>query len=134
MADFKLVISDAKGGKSFQKEVKSPQADVFMGKNISEKVSGDAIGLSGFELQITGGSDFCGFPMRSGILGVRKKISLLGGVGFKGGLPGERRRKTVCGHKINESIVQINLKVVKQGEKNLADFFEDKSKAEPQAA
>ncbi|HLC65386.1 MAG TPA: 30S ribosomal protein S6e [Candidatus Nanoarchaeia archaeon] len=127
MTDFKLVVSD-KEGKSYQKELKSPQSDFLIGKNIGEAISGDLVGLQGFELKITGGSDNCGFPMRHGILGVRKKITLYGGVGFSGGLPGERRRKTVCGHKINETITQVNLKVVK-GSQKLADFFEQKAPA-----
>ncbi|MFH2028695.1 MAG: S6e family ribosomal protein [Nanoarchaeota archaeon] len=67
--------------------------------------------------------------MRSGILGVRKRVALLGGVGFKGiGRRKKRRfgmkkRKTVCGHKINEKINQINLKVVKEGSKKLAELL-----------
>ncbi|HLC96772.1 MAG TPA: S6e family ribosomal protein [Candidatus Nanoarchaeia archaeon] len=125
MASFKLCISEK--GTSYQKEVKDEQAAPFIGLNIGEKVNGDAIGASGYELQITGGSDHCGFPMRSGILGVRKRISLYGGVGFSGlgrkgkRMDGMKKRKTVCGHKINETITQINLKVIKAGSKGLAD-------------
>ncbi len=132
MASFKLNISDPKSGKSYQKEVKDEQASVFLGKNIQETVSGDLIDMPGYEFLITGGSDYCGFPMRRGILGVRKKINLLGGVGFRGGAKGMRRRKTVCGHKINDKIVQINLKVSKQGSKSLDVLFgkEEKPKEE----
>ncbi|MBL7054337.1 hypothetical protein ISS05_01100, partial [Candidatus Woesearchaeota archaeon] len=53
----------------------------------------------------------------------RKKIILLGGVGFKGADKGIKRRKTVCGHKINEHIIQINLKVTKEGAKKLTEIF-----------
>jgi small subunit ribosomal protein S6e len=79
--------------------------------------------MSGYEFLITGGSDYCGFPMRRGILGARKKITLLGGVGFAGDAKGIKRRKTVCGHKIHDRISQINLKVLKQGSKPLAEIF-----------
>ena len=58
-----------------------------------------------------------------GILGVRKKITIYGGVGFRGDAKGIKRRKTVCGHKIHERISQINLKVIKQGTKKLAEIF-----------
>ncbi len=117
MVSFKLCISDPSSGKTFQKEVKDSMASPFIGLNIGETVKGDIIELSGYELQITGGSDYCGFPMRRGILGSRKKIAIYGGVGFKGEGKGIKRRKTVCGHKIHERISQINLKAVKQGAK-----------------
>lgn len=123
MASFKLSIGDTKTGKCYQKEVKDQQASPFMGLKIGESVKGETFDMPGYEFLITGGSDYCGFPMRRGILGIRKKISLLGGVGFRGAGKGIRRRKTVCGHKINENIVQINLKVAKEGSKKLTDIF-----------
>ena len=120
MADFKLCISDPKSGKTYQKEVKGDEGSTFMGMNIGDTVKGETVGMTGYELQITGGSDNCGFPMRKGILGVRKKLNLLGGVGLnKKFSKGIKKKKTVCGHKINERIVQINLKVLKQGSKGL---------------
>ncbi len=123
MVGFKLCISDPSSGKTFQKEVKDTLARPFIGLNIGETIKGDGIEISGYEFQITGGSDYCGFPMRKGILGLRKKIILSGGVGFRGDAKGIKRRKTVCGHKIHERISQINLKVTKQGTKKLAEIF-----------
>jgi len=84
MTAFKLAIADAKTGKTYQKEVKDNTAKPFIGLNIGESIKGDAIELGGYELQITGGSDYCGFPMRKGILGLRKKLVIYGGVGFGG--------------------------------------------------
>ena len=123
MVSFKLCISDPSTGKTFQKEVKDNFAKPFIGLNIGETIKGDAIEMGGYELMITGGSDYCGFPMRKGILGQRKKITLLGGIGFRGDAKGIKRRKTVCGHKIHERISQINLKVMKQGTKKLSEIF-----------
>lgn len=123
MASFKLCISEPSSGKTFQKEVKDNLTKPFIGLNIGETIKGDNIDLAGYEFQITGGSDYCGFPMRKGILGLRKKIAIYGGVGFKGDAKGIRRRKTVCGHKIHERISQVNLKVTKQGTKNLSEIF-----------
>ncbi len=123
MASFKLCISDPSSGKTYQKEVKDAMAGPFMGMNIGENIKGDSFEMSGYEFQITGGSDYCGFPMRRGILGQRKKISLYGGIGFKGGEKGIKRRKTVCGHKVHDRISQINLKVTKQGSKKLNELF-----------
>lgn len=125
MVNFKLSIADPKSGKAYQIEAKNQAAQGFIGMNLGESVKGEAFDMPGYEFQITGGSDFCGFPMRRGILGVRKKITLLGGVGFKAKKTekGIKRRKTVCGHKINDNIVQLNLKVTKEGGKKLADMF-----------
>ena len=123
MVSFKLCISEPSTGRTFQKEVKDSLAMPFIGLNIGETIKGDSFELNGYEFQITGGSDYCGFPMRRGILGVRKKITILGGVGFRGDAKGIKRRKTVCGHKIHERISQINLKVTKPGAKKLAEIF-----------
>ena len=131
MASFKLCISDPSTGRTFQKEIKDSVASPFLGLNIGETVKGDGMELSGYELQITGGSDYCGFPMRKGILGQRKKITILGGIGFRGAGKGIKRRKTVCGHKIHERISQINLKVTKPGTKKLAEIFGQEKKEEP---
>ena len=133
MASFKLNIADTKTGKCYKKEVKDQQASPFIGLKISESIKGDGFDMPGYEFVLTGGADYCGFPMRRGILGTRKKISLLGGVGFKGAAKGIKRRKTVCGHKVNEQIVQINLKVTKQGSKGLADIFGAKEEAPKEA-
>ena len=123
MVNFKLCISDPSTGKTYQKEVKDNTARPFIGLNIGETIKGDGFDMNGYEFQVTGGSDYCGFPMRKGILGQRKKIALYGGVGFKGDSKGIKRRKTVCGHKIHERISQVNLKVVTPGSKGLTEMF-----------
>ena len=135
MVSFKLCISEPSTGRTFQKEIKDAMARPFIGLNIGETIKGDSFELGGYELQITGGSDYCGFPMRSGILGQRKKITIYGGVGFRGAEKGIQRRKTVCGHKIHENISQINLKVLKAGAKKLNEIFgaaEESSKEKPE--
>jgi len=123
MAGFKINIADPKDGKCYKTEVKDAHAAPFIGLNIGEKIEGNRIGIDGYEFQVTGGTDYCGFPMRRGILGVRKKIVIYPGVGFRGGLKGMKKRKTVCGHKINESITAINIKVTKEGSKKLSEMF-----------
>jgi len=123
MASFKVNIADSKTGKCYKTEVKDAQAAPFMGLNIGEKIEGNKIGIDGYEFSISGGTDFCGFPMRKGILGIRKRLTIYPGVGFRGGLRGMKKRRTVCGHKINEQISAINLKVLKEGTKKLSDMF-----------
>jgi len=123
MVSFKLCVANPKTGKCYQKEVKDQEASGFIGLNVGEKISGDAIGMSGYEFQVTGGSDYCGFPMRHGIMGIRKKIYSYGGVGFPKLKKGEKTRKTVCGHKIHDKITQINLKILKEGAKKVEELF-----------
>ena len=133
MAGFKVNIADPKDGKCYKAEVKNAHASPFMGLNIGEKVEGSKIGIDGYEFQVTGGTDYCGFPMRKGILGVRKKMVIYPGVGFKGGLKGMKKRKTICGHKINESITAINIKVTKEGTKKLSEMFGKKEEGKEEA-
>ncbi|MBI2134148.1 30S ribosomal protein S6e [Candidatus Woesearchaeota archaeon] len=134
MAEFKLVISNPKNGLSVQKEAKEQAARSLIGLKLGDKIIGDMVGLPGFELEIKGGSDYCGFPMRKDLPGVgRKKILAVSGVGFKKAERGIRQRKTVCGNTIHERTAQINLSVVKEGKENIfADA--DKKKSENKAA
>ena len=119
MVEFKLTIGDPKTGKCVQKTVSENAAKAFIGLKIGDTVKGESIDLTGYEFLITGGSDFCGFPMRKGIIGARKRILAKGGVGLRK-YRGIKIRKTVCGETINDKISQINLKVLKQGKAPLA--------------
>lgn len=131
MAETKFVINDTKSGKSYQKALEDESLE---GKKIGEKVSGNFLGLEGYELQITGGSDLAGFPMRKEIDGTgRKKGLFSGGVGVKIKRDGMRRRKTVCKNTISADIVQVNLKVVKEGSKKLEEVFPKKEEEQPKA-
>jgi len=120
MAEFKLTIADPKTGKCYQRTVGEPNAKNLTGMKIGDALKGEAIDLPGYEFIITGGSDYCGFPMRKGISGARKRILIVKSVGFRGGRKGERRRKTVCGERIHAKISQVNLKIVKEGKAKLA--------------
>lgn len=118
---FKLVISDPKSRKAYQKEV---EVDSFLGKKLGDKVPGDLVGLSGYELEITGGSDKDGFPMRKDVEGpAKKKILITPGVGFKSKVKGIRKRRSVRGNTISKAISQINTKVIKAGSKSLEDLL-----------
>ena len=81
-------------------------------------MDGAVVDLPAHKLQIKGGSDKDGVPMKPNVHGgVRRKIVLSKGVGFKGGKKGERRRKAVRGNVITDEIVQINVKIVEQPNK-----------------
>jgi small subunit ribosomal protein S6e len=116
MVDFKMVLSEPKTGLTLQREVKDPSSQRFIGLKIGDTFKGDLIGLAGYEFQITGGSDFCGFPMRKDISGVgRKRILAVEGTGVKKLAKGIKQRKTVCGNTIHAKISQINAKMTKEG-------------------
>ncbi len=116
----KLVLADPETGKTYQKELDKNQEKVLYGVKIGDKIKGDSIGLVGYEMIITGGSDKDGFPMRPDLHGTsRKRILLSKGPGFHPKRKGERRRKTIRGNTIAEDIVQVNAKVVKKGSKSL---------------
>jgi len=125
MVEYKLVIG-MQDGKCVQKEVKSPDADAFSKKIIGDIIKGDSCGFPGYEFEITGGSDKCGFPMRKGIQAARKKVMIGKGVGFSGKNRNKKKqkgllkRRTVCGERVTSIIRQVNLKVTKAGKEPLA--------------
>ncbi|HLD97138.1 MAG TPA: 30S ribosomal protein S6e [Candidatus Nanoarchaeia archaeon] len=129
MVEFKVVISDPKTGLSVQKEVKEPAAKAFLGLKMGDTLKGEVIDLQGYDFEITGGSDFCGFPMRKDVVGVgRKKILAYVGVGVRKQEKGMLQRKTVCGNTVHAKIAQINLKANKIGSADI--FAEAKTKAD----
>jgi small subunit ribosomal protein S6e len=125
---FKLVVSDPNTRKSYQKEV---SGEGIIGKKIGDKVEGAAAGLQGYELQITGGSDKDGFPMRRDFEGTgRKRILLSGAPGFHPKLGGQRKRKSIRGNTVSEDTAQVNTKVLKQGKEPLDKLFGGEEKKE----
>ena len=123
MPVWKIVINDPETRKSYQIEVEQSLAPQLIGKKIGEKIDGNIIGLSGYELEITGGTDKDGFPMHPNISGtVKKKVLLSSGPCFRPKKKGLRKKKTVRGNTISTDIVQINMKIIKKGEKPLEEF------------
>lgn len=116
----RVVISDPKSGKAYQVEQKDSAK--LLGRRIGDSIEGDLMGLSGYKLQITGGSDKEGFPMRSDLPGTRRRQLLLaGGVGYHPLIDGKKRRKSVHGREISPSIGQINVKIVEYGAKTVEE-------------
>jgi len=126
----KVVIGDPKTGKSYQKEIE--QGNLLYGKKIGEQVDGSILELTGYKLRITGGTDKDGVPMRPDINGTDRRQVLAGkSIGIKK-IPekGYKRRKTVRGNTIAEDIAQVNLKIIKFGEKNIEEIMGKKENAE----
>ncbi|MEM4461969.1 MAG: 30S ribosomal protein S6e [Candidatus Bathyarchaeia archaeon] len=115
MPNIKLVVSDPENGTAKTVEVDEAKARLLYGLKIGDVFDGSMIGLSGYRLMITGGSDRDGFPMRPDVYGPgRKKLLLSGGVGFRPRRRGERRRVYVRGNTISADIVQVNVKIVEK--------------------
>lgn len=112
----KIVISDPKTGKSHQIEFEPSKMGGIIGKKIGDEIEGGFIGLAGYKLKISGGTDKQGFPMRPGIHKTgRSSLLLKGGQGCAKAKDGVRRRKTVAGEIITEELEQLNVMVLKEG-------------------
>jgi small subunit ribosomal protein S6e len=124
MATFKIVIND-KDGKSYNFEVTGHHAQNIQGKKIGDEIDGINVNLPGYKLQITGGTDGSGFPMRKDFDGVeRRRLLLTAGAAFHPiNANGKRMRKSVRGNVVTTDIVQVNMKISKSGSKPVADHF-----------
>ncbi|MCD6235998.1 MAG: hypothetical protein J7J94_03290 [Thaumarchaeota archaeon] len=124
----RLVLSNPEDGTAKTIELDPKVFTLFVGKKIGDELDGSIIGLKGYKIRITGGTDRDGFPMRPDVSGARRvRILLSGGVGFKPlekppskkkkrrqkrRKKGLRRRKTVRGNVISDAIAQINAVMV----------------------
>lgn len=139
---FKINISN-KEGKTYKLELESEELN---GKELHNKIQGSELlpALEGYEFEITGASDKAGFTAMENIEGVGlKRILLSVGKGMhkrskgvkkksKRTQKGLRLRKTVRGKVISPDIIQINMKVLKEGHKKLAEVFPEQNKKEKQ--
>jgi len=112
-----IVVSDPKTKKAYLKKIDS--TTIFAGKKIGEEVEMGVLGLDGYVCEITGGSDKQGFPMRKDLEGTnRKKIYIIADK-----KQGKRVKVSKRGNTVSDEIVQINLKVVKEGKTKLAQLL-----------
>ena len=124
---FKLNISDK--GKAWRLEI---EGESLIGKSVGEIIEGKEIKveLDGYGLEITGGSDIAGFPLSKDVEGLGlRRVLLKKGWGMRDNRRGVRIRKTVRGKTISEKIIQINMKVIKEGSKKLGDIFSGQNQA-----
>lgn len=139
---FKINISE-KSGKTYKLETES---EALIGRELHSKINGKDVSpeLEGYEFEITGASDKAGLPSFEEVEGVGLRKILLGyGKGMKKRPrkegkkkrsdytpSGLRLRKTVRGRVISENIIQINLKILKEGAKKLSEIFSDQTEKE----
>ena len=108
-----LIISDPKTGKSQRVEIDEAGMGTILGMRIGETIDGTIAGLAGYMIQLTGGCDKDGFPMRPDIHGgVKNRVLLSGGVGFHPrGEKGKRRKKMVRGNTVTPETTFLNFKI-----------------------
>lgn len=136
MAVFKFAIGSNGDCRQLEKDQKDCSA--LLGLKIGSKFNADFLGLEGYELKVTGGTDKDGFPMNKSMEGsVKKRILAQKGHCFSGWKKakkrdikpeGLRKKKMMRGNAIDQSIVQINCNVVKAGAKPLAELVPKKEK------
>ena len=137
MAEFQVVVSDGTGHTE-QFEVDGQDANRFLGRDLGDEVDGGAVGLDGVTIELTGGSDEAGRPMRADVAGAElKELLLEGGVGYNPSRDGERKRITVRGRRISEATAQINAAMVDgtfgDDEEEAADDESDETDADEAA-
>lgn len=136
---FKINIAE-KNGKTYHLEA---EAKELIDKSLKDKIEGTDVSneLGGYEFEITGTSDNSGFTSMENVEGTGlKKLLLTYGKAmhkrsrregkkkvsnFKP--KGLRMRKTVRGKVISPAIVQINLKIIKEGNKKLSEIFPEQN-------
>ena len=131
MVELKVVVSDPKTGRAYNVDASTGAAGAIVGKNIGDEVDAGTLGLAGYKIKITGGSDRTGTPARKSLPGAgRKRLLLAGGVGFHPVVEGERKRKLIRSHQITQDFVQVNARVTTYGEKSLDELFPKVESAE----
>jgi len=119
------------------------ESESIIGKKLGDKISGDEISsnLSGYELQITGASDKAGFASKKDLEGTGlKRVMVTKGFALhklkkkkktarrKKVKKGLKLRRTLRGNTISPDMVQINLKVLKEGSTKFDEVFPPKQK------
>lgn len=116
------IVIGTQDGQTLQTETENTSK--LVGKEIGDEFDGEAIGLEGYTLQVTGGSDKQGFPMRKTIQGSQRQRRLLEkGSGIQGNEKGVKKRKSVRGKRVSEEIQQLNVKVTEQGSDTVEELL-----------
>ncbi|QCS41357.1 30S ribosomal protein S6e [Natrinema versiforme] len=127
MASFTVVVGDPESGSSHQLEAEDQDANRFISKSIGDEVDGGSVGLDGYTLEITGGSDEAGRPLNEEVAGPNLKEVLMTGeqTGYKPSRDGERRRITVRGREVSDAVAQINASITERGSTDVDELLGD---------
>ena len=130
-----LIISDPETGTSQKVELEDARMAPIMGRRIGEIIDGTVADLAGYKIQLTGGTDKDGIPMRPDVHGgVKARVVLSGGVGYKPKNKGERKRVVVRGNTVSVDTTFLNFKIVEKpkGRKKKAKEPKPEPKPEPE--
>ena len=128
MAEFTVAVADPESGTTYQVEVEDQNANRFIGRELGEVVDGSAVGLDGYTLELTGGSDDAGRPMRADLAGPDLDAVLLeGGTGYNPSREGERKRVTVRGCEVSDATRQINARIADRGAGSVDELLGEES-------
>ncbi len=130
-----LIISDPETGTSQKVELEDARMAPIMGRRIGEIIDGTVADLAGYKIQLTGGTDKDGIPMRPDVHGgVKARVVLSGGVGYKPKNKGERKRVVVRGNTVSADTTFLNFKIVEKpkGRKKKAKEPKPEPKPEPE--
>lgn len=110
-----LIISDPETGRSQRVELEAAQMNPLIGRRVGGIIDGTIANLAGHRIQLTGGTDKDGIPMRPDVHGgVKANIILSGGVGYKPKKKGERKRVVVRGNTVTADTIFLNFKIVEK--------------------
>jgi small subunit ribosomal protein S6e len=110
-----LIVSDPETGTSQKVELEDERMAPLIGRRIGEVMDGTIANLPGHRIQLTGGTDKDGIPMRPDVHGsVKANIILSGGVGYKPKRKGERKRVVVRGNIVSPETIFLNFKIVEK--------------------
>ncbi len=127
-----LIISDPETGTSQKVEIEDARMAPIMGRRIGEIIDGTVADLAGYKIQLTGGTDKDGIPMRPDVHGgVKARIVLSGGVGYKPKNKGERKRVVVRGNTVSADTTFLNFKIVEKPKGRKKKVKEPKPEPEP---
>lgn len=128
-----LIVSDPETGTSQKVEIEDQMLTPLIGRRIGEVIDGTIASLPGHMIQLTGGTDKDGIPMRPDVHGgVKANIVLSGGIGYKPKKKGERRRVVVRGNMVSAETTFLNFKIVERpkGKKKKAEEPKEEPKEE----
>jgi len=126
MAEFTVAVADPEDGMTYQIDVSDQDANRLIGRDLGEEVDGSAVGLNGYTLELTGGSDNAGRPMRGDVRGPNlKSVMLEGGTGYNPSRDGERKRVTVRGREVSDDTRQINARIADRGGQPVDELLAD---------
>jgi small subunit ribosomal protein S6e len=126
----KIVYSDPKTGRSAQMQLDKDKETMFLNHKINDVVDASALGMTGYKLKITGGSDNSGFGMDKSISGPIK-TKVLKRVAYSGKLKGQYRRSTVRGNTISADTELVNTVIVEYGATPASEIFPESAAKKP---